>query len=258
VVCRATPNLDSPGVTIGCITEGENTMRILATGLNYTSPDPVDPSQTSHTLDSSVISLGFQNDGQGNISAPGQAASRTSTNNWINFCKTVNKPLTNGLQIRSGSCNPAPIGVIPSVNNLPSSKFIFPPNFAAVAKNQPFTVQVAVNNLETGWFTNPANTYLSAPQEVNMDGNILGHSHIVIERLSGFGQTTPPNPRNFDFFKGLNDRTVGGVMQGDVTPGLSAGYYRITLIHTAMNHQPVVLPIAQHGAMGDMVYFSVV
>jgi len=105
------------------MTEGENTMRIIATGVNYTSPDPADPSQSSLTLDPAVISSGFQNTGQDNITAstqglfptlpspqkierrelisPNPAPSQTSSNNWINFCRTVNKPLTNGQQIHS-------------------------------------------------------------------------------------------------------------------------------------------------------------
>ena len=94
-------------------------MRIIATGVNYTSPEPEDPSQSSLTLDSGVISTGFQNDGRDNFTTPGQGSfsippspskierkfispsvpSRTSSNNWINFCNTVNKPLTNGQQI---------------------------------------------------------------------------------------------------------------------------------------------------------------
>ena len=98
-------------------------MRIIATGVNYTSPEPEDPSQSSLSLDSGVISTGFQNDGRDNFTTPGQGSflippsppkiepkfispsvpSRTSSNNWINFCNTVNKPLTNGQQIH-GAC----------------------------------------------------------------------------------------------------------------------------------------------------------
>ncbi|KAJ7665767.1 hypothetical protein B0H17DRAFT_1210774 [Mycena rosella] len=47
---------------------------------------------------------------------PAVSASSTSTNNYINFCALTlpQTPLTNGLQITTGSCNPAPIGLIPS------------------------------------------------------------------------------------------------------------------------------------------------
>jgi len=257
LVCRASPNRGSPGTTIDCTTKYDNRRHILATRATL-AVDPSDPSQSSLTLDLAVHSLGFQNTGQGNITSPGQVASLISSNNWINFCKTVNKPLTNGLQIPGGSCNTAPIGVIPSKENMPSSKFIFPPNFAALAKGQEFTVQLAISHLDTGWFTNPTYTYMSAPQEVNANGDVIGHSHIVIEKLTGFGQTTPMDPTKFAFFKGLNDPAVNGVLSVNVTAGLPAGYYRISAIHTAMNHQPIALPVAQRGASGDMVYFSVI
>ena len=104
------------------MTESENTMRIIATGVNYTSPDPEDPSQSSLSLDSSVMSAGFQNTGQDNITAPGQglflilplkigcelitpnpAPSQTSSNNWINYCKGAGKQLTNGQQVQGTS-----------------------------------------------------------------------------------------------------------------------------------------------------------
>ena len=137
-----------------------------------------------------------------------------------------------------GSCNTAPIGVLPSTDNMPSAKFIFPPNFDAVTKSETFTVKLAINHLETGWFTNPQTNFMSAPQEINANGDIMGHSHIVIEQLTGFGQTTPTDPRTFVFFKALNDPAVDGVLSTDVTGGLSPGYYRIAAFHTGANHQP--------------------
>ena len=139
----------------------------------------------------------------------------------------------------AGSCNNAPIGLIPSVDNIPSAKFMFPTNFGTVPKNQSFTVQVAIRHLETGWFTNPMNTYMSSPQVVNAAGDVIGHSHIVIERLAdGFNQTTPTDPTKFEVFQGLNAPAVNGVLAWEVTPGLDSGHYRIAVIHTGANHQP--------------------
>ncbi|KAH9043796.1 hypothetical protein EDB85DRAFT_2206043 [Lactarius pseudohatsudake] len=57
--------------------------------------------QTSLTLDPKVISAGFEKNGQ-EVPTAGQVASLTSSNNFINFCLTVNKPLTNGLQTKTG------------------------------------------------------------------------------------------------------------------------------------------------------------
>jgi len=142
---------------------------------------------------------------------------------------------------------------------MPSAKFIFPPNFEVLAKGRAFTVQLVINHLETGWFTNPETTYMSAPLAVNSNGDIMGHSHVVVEKLTGgFGQTIPTNPKEFVFFKGLNMPAVNGVLSTNVTGGLPAGYYRITVLHSGANHQPIATPVAQRGALGDMVYFSVI
>ena len=47
--------------------------------------------------------------------------------------------------------------------------------------NKDFNVVIAISNLATGQFTNPQNTYYSAPQQLNGAGVILGHSHITIQ-----------------------------------------------------------------------------
>ena len=121
---------------------------------------------------------------------------------------------------------------------MPSSKFIFPPNFAVLTQTTTFTVRVAISHLQTGVFTNVDSTYMAAPVEVNASGDVIGHSHIVIQQLSGFGQTTPMDPKSFVFFKAINDAAVNGVLALDVTGGLPAGYYRIATFHSGANHQP--------------------
>lgn len=92
---------------------------------------------------------------------------------------------------------------------------------------------------------------------VNAQGDIIGHSHVVIETLSALDQTTPTVPKNFAFFKGINGAAVNGVVTADVTSGLPAGVYRMASINAAANHQPVLVAIAQHGSLDDMVYFTV-
>lgn len=217
------------------------------------SSDP----QTSLTLDPRVIAEGFANNGQG-VPSPGQVASLTSTNNFINFCLTVpNLNITNGKQITAGSCNPAPMGAIPSTDNMPSAKFTFPKNFGTLKSNQTFTIEMAIQNMQTGFFVNADDNYFSAPQQLNAQGQIQGHSHVVIEQLTSLDQTTPTNPKNFVFFKGLNDPTVGGKLNASVTNGLDVGFYKLSSINTASNHQPVLVPIAQHGSLDDVIYFSV-
>lgn len=227
-----------------------------STAAAASSANSADP-QSSTTLDPNVIATGFENNGQ-DVPEAGQVASLTSSNNFINFCLTVpNLPITNGKQIATGSCNPAPMGAIPSTSNMPSAKFTFPANGGSVAANTAFTISMAIQNLETGNFVNAEENYFAAPQQLNSAGQIVGHSHVVVELLDSLTQTTPTNPNVFAFFKGLNAAAAGGVLTADVTAGLPAGVYKLSSINTAANHQPVLVPIAQHGSLDDVVYFTV-
>ncbi|KAI6022578.1 hypothetical protein EDC04DRAFT_335169 [Pisolithus marmoratus] len=181
-------------------------------------------SQTSLTLDPAVIAKGFQSDGQGQVSEAGQVASLTSSNNFINFCLTVpNLPITNGQQISGGSCNPAPMGVIPSSANMPSAKFVNPANLDTIPPNQDFTVQLAIQGMETGFFVNPDTNYFAAPQQLNAQGQIQGHSHVVIEQLDSLTQTTPLDPTKFAFFKGLDGRRSERGVEYDCPRRLAGG-----------------------------------
>ncbi|KAK7694222.1 hypothetical protein QCA50_001402 [Cerrena zonata] len=218
-------------------------------GANANNGDP----QKSLTLDPKVIAKGFANNGQDQPAA-GQVASLTSTNNFINFCLTSGKPLTDGKQVKGGSCNPAPMGIIAAATNIPSCKFQSPPNMGEVEANKAFTIKLQINHLETGHFTNAEETYFAAPQQVNKAGDIQGHSHVVIEKLTSLTQTTPTDPGKFAFFKGLN--AGGNPLTADVTNGLDEGAYRLCSINTAANHQPALVAVAQHGSVDDCIYFT--
>ncbi|KAF9456794.1 hypothetical protein BDZ94DRAFT_1274740 [Collybia nuda] len=281
-ICAALPLVNSPGTSITCTTAADRDARIAATGAAAGGSPPTDPPvteppappatggnnagdgaapggdiQAALTLDPSVVAKGFENDGQ-SVPAEGQVASLTSSNNFINFCKTVNLPITNGAQVTDGSCNPAPMGVIPSTKNMPSSKFVSPLNGATIAPNTKFTIEMAVRNMETGNFVNAQQNYFAAPQQLNGQGIIRGHSHVVIESLTSLEQTTPTDPNVFAFFKGLNGKANGqGILTADVDKGLPAGVYKLSSINSAANHQPVLAPIAQHGSLDDAIYFTV-
>ena len=146
------------------------------------------------------------------------------------------------------------MGVIAASTNIPSAKFHFPTNNAVIQSNTSFTIKIAFSHLETGHFTNADETYYAAPQVVNSAGDIQGHSHVVVEKLTSMSQTEPTNPTNFAFFKGLND--AGSVLTANVTGGLPEGVYRVSSINTAANHQPCLVAVAQHGSIDDQVYVS--
>jgi len=140
---------------------------------------------------------------------------------------------------------------------MPSSKFTFPKNGQTIAANQAFTISMAVSKLTTGNFVNAEENYFSAPQQLDGQGQIKGHSHVVVEQLSALDQTTTTNPNVFAFFKGLNAPAADGILTASVDKGLPAGVYKVSSINTAANHQPVLVPIAQHGSLDDVVYFTV-
>jgi hypothetical protein len=207
-------------------------------------------------LDPKVIAPGFASDGQGlNSSKPGQVASLTSTNNFINFCLTVpNLPITNGQQIKTGSCNPAPMGVIASTANMPSAKFASPVNGQDFQPNTPFNIVMNINHLAAGNFVNAETNYYSAPQQVNAAGDIIGHTHFTVNKIGSFTESTPNDPNTFAFFKGVNGGAVNGQVTEVVTKGLPAAVYRLCSMNTDANHTPALVAVAQHGSLDDCVY----
>ena len=150
------------------------------------------------------------------------------------------------------------MGAIPAKTKMPSSKFVFPKNGATIPANKTFTIKMSIKNLATGNFVNADENYFSAPQQLNNEGLILGHSHVVIEELDGLDQTNPTDPTTFAFFKGLNSAAQGGILMADVDKGLPAGFYKLSSINTAANHQPVLAPVAQHGSLDDAIYVSTI
>ena len=150
------------------------------------------------------------------------------------------------------------MGAIPAKSKMPSCKFVFPKNGGTIPARQKFTVQMAIKNLETGQFVNAQKNYFAAPQQLNSEGIIRGHAHIVFELLESLDQTTPTDPEKFAFFKAMNSPATGSILTADIDAGLPAGVYKLSSINTASNHQPVLAPVAQHGALDDSIYVSIV
>ncbi len=111
--------------------------------------------------------------------------------------------------------------------------------------------------MQAGSFVNVQTNYYSAPQQVNSNGDIIGHSHFVIEKLTSIKQVTPTSPGSFVFFKGVDTPALKGILSVPVINGIDVGVYRLSSINSAANHQPVLVSIAQHGALDDMVYVRI-
>ncbi|KAM0419059.1 hypothetical protein ACHAPT_011998 [Fusarium lateritium] len=188
---------------------------------------------------------------------PGQAPSATDANNFINFCQ--GQQITNGVQVESGSCNPIAMGRIPAVPNMISAMITSPQAGEALTAGTTFNIQVQTSHLRAGNFVNPTTNYYTAPQDLDQNGDIIGHCHVTIQDIGSLKSTVPPDPSKFAFFKGIDDDGNGqGLLQAVVEGGLPAGVYRVCTMIAAQNHQPVAMPVAQRGAQDDCTKFEVV
>jgi len=95
---------------------------------------------------------------------------------------------------------------------------------------------MVIKNLEAGDAVNAAQNYFWPPQQLNSQGIIQDHSHVVIEKLDSLAQTIPSDPTVFTFFKDLNGAAQGGILTAGVDSSLQAGFYKLSSIDTAANH----------------------
>lgn len=215
--------------------------------------------QTSLVSQTDILALSsslVQSAGVGDATESGTTQSQTSNNNFINDCD--GQTLTNGAQVTGGSCNGIVMGAIPSISNMVSTIITNPSSGGVLAPNQDFDVTLQMSGLETGSFTDAATTYYAAPQTLNAQGQIIGHTHVTIQDMNGTLNPQQPLPaQNFVFFKGINDAAVNGQLKATVTGGLPVGSYRVCTMSSASNHQSVLMPIAQRGAQDDCTKFTV-
>ncbi|KFY93770.1 hypothetical protein V500_03542 [Pseudogymnoascus sp. VKM F-4518 (FW-2643)] len=100
-------------------------------------------------------------------------------------------------------------------------------------------------HLKAGFFVNPTTNYYTALQDLDDNGDVIGHCHITVQDIGELKSTTPPDPTKFAFFKGIDDAGNGqGHLQAVVEGGLLAGVYRAYTMIAARNHQPVNMPVA--------------
>jgi hypothetical protein len=187
---------------------------------------------------------------------PGQNPSKTDDANFINYCS--GQKITNGTQVNTGSCNGIPMGMIPATTNMVSTMIAYPLSGSSLPANTTFNVSVQTSHLSAGNFVNPTVNYYTAPQELDGNGDVLGHCHITIQSIGSIDSIVPPDPTKPIFFKGIDDAGNGkGLLQAVVTGGLPPGAYRVCTMIAARNHQPVVMPVAQRGAQDDCNKFLV-
>lgn len=181
------------------------------------------------------------------------ATNQTTGNN---VCDISKKDLFNGTQNPDGECVTTVMGEVPSKNQMVSTIIRFPKDGDVIMENTTFTVRTVSQNLDAGFFDDPAAQYYLFPQTLNDDGLIQGHSHVTIQKI--IDEDQPLDPTIFAFFKGLNDGPdANGELSVNVTNGLPAGKYRVCTMVASFAHQPTLMPIAQRGSQDDCTRFLV-
>ncbi|KAK4142405.1 uncharacterized protein C8A04DRAFT_13287 [Dichotomopilus funicola] len=222
------------------------------TATKRTNPEPACLAESA--VQSASFYTGLE---EGNPGAkPGVAASKTDASNFINFC--ANSTLTNGQQNPDGSCNGIPMGRLPATTNMISSIITFPQPGDQLPPNTSFNVTIQTSHLRAGFFANPVSNYYTAPQDLDENGDVIGHCHVTIQNIGSFTTLVAPDPTVFAYFKGIDDVGDGkGGLTAEISGGLPVGVYRVCTMVAAMNHQPVMMPVAQRGAQDDCTKFEV-
>ncbi|KAG0141646.1 hypothetical protein CROQUDRAFT_663542 [Cronartium quercuum f. sp. fusiforme G11] len=191
----------------------------------------------------------------GNEGGGKSTPSAQSPNNFINFCE--GQTLTNGLMNEQGSCNPIPMGSIPAKERMPSVRFVSPVNLQRLEPNQPIEIRMSVRNFITGSTTNPATAYYTAPQQLGPNGIVIGHLHLIVDRIQRGTQQAPDISAKPALFKAVaNGADANGIISFPID-GFPDGEYRISTLATSSNHAAIALPVAERGSMDDSIYIFV-
>ncbi len=151
------------------------------------------------------------------------------------------------------------MGKIPAKTNMISSVIISPDSTTVLQEGQDFNITVQCERSRCWLFHQRRRYLLRRPAGSQRPGRChWPHSR----HRPGPGQllnpSTPPDPTQFAFFKGINDAGNGkGLLSASVAGGLPAGNFRVCTLTSASNHQPVIMPVAQRGAQDDCQRFVV-
>ncbi|KAJ3053080.1 hypothetical protein HK097_005114 [Rhizophlyctis rosea] len=225
----------------------------LAGGINALKIDW----DTSLCLHPSQIQTNWFQDGIGaQGQKEGQVASLTSKNNFINYC--LGKKATNGRQLDDGSCNPLPMGDLPSINNMVSSIIIYPAPGDVVRAYKNFTVTLRTANLAGASANNDKTNNFGSPQHLDENGYVVGHTHVTVQYMGpDLKPQRPLDTKKFAFFLALNTEFHKDGSAEVEVQGLKPGGYRVCTMATQAGHQPVVMPVADRGHVDDCTKFLV-
>ncbi|KAJ3070213.1 hypothetical protein HK102_006726, partial [Quaeritorhiza haematococci] len=176
------------------------------------------------------------------------------------FCQDnfPNLAAGDGTQNKRGFCSSTVQGAIPAVERMVSTIITSPNNGEQVDFTQDFDITLRTLNMVLGFFDDPQTRYYLRPQALDpQTGTIIGHQHVTVQRLPNKNPTDPLDPRQFEFFRGLDflPSQPGNELSVTVPAGQikGPGPARICSISGAEGHQPVVMPVAQRGSQDDCI-----
>jgi hypothetical protein len=158
-----------------------------------------------------------------------------------------NLPLHDGSQ-KGGVFNPVPYGEIPA--NTPQVAIQRPGSGRILPLNQEIQIRALVQNFQPGFFNDPKTQYGVDPQRLNADGNLQGHNHACIQRLTSNGL---PASTKCDSFVVLEQQGGTNVISGVGPPIATPGRYRVCVDDASGAHYVAVRAFAQQGGPVDCV-----
>jgi hypothetical protein len=169
-----------------------------------------------------------------------------------------------GVQLKTGgiACSSTPLGLIPSAARILTTLISEPAYGATLDASVNNTIKVRTTNLKSGFFDDPNAQYYLVPSTLSpIRKTSEGHQHVVVQPM-GNGQQ-PLDPRNFAFFKGINDKEVDPTRRElfATIPGgtiKNNGPHRICTISGTFGHQSALAPVQRRGPSDDCIIVNVV
>jgi hypothetical protein len=176
------------------------------------------------------------------------------------FCSSTGFVVSNGTQIKNGSsCSNTILGAIPATDLMVSTVILAPENGAVLPLNTSVEFKVHVFNIELGGATNSSTQYYIQPQTLNDQGQVIGHVHLVAQRLPEPGQ--PLDSSVYEFAASLSKKPedpTSNVLSAKFDAGFNkTGTFRICTMANSKSHQPVIMPVGTRGSTDDCIRIRV-
>src|SRR5919198_439470 len=157
-----------------------------------------------------------------------------------------NLPVHDGTQ-KGNVFNPTPYGEIPGKS--PEIVVLSPGSGRILPLNTEIRVRARFTNFVPGFFNDPATQYGLEPQRLDAQGNLQGHNHACIQRISNNGTVGTA----CDSFVVLEQKGTTDVVRNVAPPITQAGRYRICVDVASGAHYAAARAFARDGGPVDCI-----